>query len=343
MNKQINREIRRISNHSSLLILIYIVLSYVITFGLSLIFSVFKNVPLFQDNTFYTFVLYCAIYLVGFPIILLLFYKTRGRKIGLTLKGLFRKPQKSAGWCAIWIVIGIGLTYLTSVVFNIIFTIIEQLTEVTLYSPDFSFGNTFFAVLTLLLALPFYAPIFEELLFRGTLYRNNEPMGQWFAIIVSGITFGLWHTNYQQFFYTAVFGMFACFIFAKTRSIIPTMIMHFCFNTIGAIESLAQTEIDFSKLSENDIEFNMHYMLTQHPISTMIFGLMIVVTYALIIAGIILLVVQLAKHNGKAYLKKSVFNISNAKKVSVYFSAPITIVVFVLLIVSTVLRAMSIY
>ena len=84
------------------------------------------------------------------------------------------------------------------------------------YSDNSALGWILYAA-----ALIVLAPIFEELLFRGTLYRNNEPIGQMPAAIITGIIFGMWHLVPIQAVGASCLGIFLCLIFAKTRSIIP--------------------------------------------------------------------------------------------------------------------------
>lgn len=343
--KLINKEIRRLSNSSSLPVLLYIILTIIIPLGINTLFGVLNKAfignLIFKDTGFYYLVVYVAVYLILIPLLLLLFYKTRGKKTGLTLKSGFVKPQKSAGWCAKWILIALGVAYLSSILSNLIFTAIQILTGVELHAPDMTFGNSVFGILTTILAVPIFAPIFEELMFRATIYRNNEPMGQWFAIIVSGITFGLWHTNYQQFIYAAVIGMFSCFILAKTRSIIPSIIIHFIFNLIGTVQSLCITCVG-ANLTEADMEYNIHYIFTKHIGIGIILVLMFLIIAALIVIGMVLFIIQIVKHDGWAGLSRGAFDIRNSKKFAVYFSAPITIITFLLMIAGTVYAAIFI-
>ena len=72
--------------------------------------------------------------------------------------------------------------------------------------------------------------IAEELMFRGLIFKNNKPLGELFAIIISGLFFGLWHQNLPQVCTTAFMGMFLCFIYLRTKSIFPCMVAHFFNN-----------------------------------------------------------------------------------------------------------------
>ncbi len=188
-----------------------------------------------KDNGFLNLIIYIFMYLIIIPLIALIFQKVKGNKVGIKLSSLYTKPKKSAFWCFKWIIITMGFAYIASIISNIFFMIIEYMTETTLNEASFNFGDSVIGTVVLIIAPVIFAPIFEELLFRGVVLKNSEPMGQWFAIIISGIIFGLWHENYPQFLFAAVLGCFSAFMVIKTRSIIPSMIAHFSINTISTV------------------------------------------------------------------------------------------------------------
>ena len=83
------------------------------------------------------------------------------------------------------------------------------------------------------IAILVVAPILEELLFRKFLMDAILPFGAGTAIIVSGISFGLVHGNFYQFFYTALVGLIFAYIYSRTRKVIYTIILHFMLNFFG--------------------------------------------------------------------------------------------------------------
>ena len=56
-------------------------------------------------------------------------------------------------------------------------------------------------------------PILEELLFRKVICKHLLPLGEGWAIILSGVIFGLAHGNFYQFFYAFLLGVFFAFIY----------------------------------------------------------------------------------------------------------------------------------
>ncbi len=87
----------------------------------------------------------------------------------------------------------------------------------------------------------------EEFLFRGLVLSNLLPYGRTSAILASGVLFGIMHQNVAQLFYATAAGIVLGFVYVKTQSIWPCVLLHFCNNfrsvlQIGITERLpAQT------------------------------------------------------------------------------------------------------
>lgn len=92
-------------------------------------------------------------------------------------------------------------------------------------------GNVWIsAIYTVLLA-----PVFEEILFRKLICDRVIHFGQRTAILVSGLLFGLFHMNFNQFFYAAFLGCFFAFIYVKTGNVKYTIGLHMAVNFIGSV------------------------------------------------------------------------------------------------------------
>ncbi|MEE0241599.1 MAG: CPBP family intramembrane glutamic endopeptidase, partial [Ruminococcus sp.] len=257
MERTLKKAIRTASNVNSLMLLLFYGLIYAAVFGIQLLIP--HLLP--EDSTYYEaiyeVIVYFVQYVVIVPVLLLLFRAILGRKIGWNLKDSYRKPQASGGQLFRWCLIALGLVYATSMASQIFFNVVEMVTDVELQSPSMVAEENWVGYLNNIVAFSLYAPIFEEMLFRATLFRNTERFGSWFGVIMIGITFGLWHCNYEQFFYTAILGICAAFLTAKTRSVLPAMAIHFTMNFIGTMLSIAYSGLDTDNL---DLEG-----MLQHP------------------------------------------------------------------------------
>lgn len=81
----------------------------------------------------------------------------------------------------------------------------------------------------------FAAPIFEEYLFRKLLLDRTKQFGEAFAIILSGLLFGLFHGNLYQFFYAASIGMILAYLYLRTGRLRWSILLHMTINLIGGI------------------------------------------------------------------------------------------------------------
>lgn len=91
------------------------------------------------------------------------------------------------------------------------------------------------SALFLLFDLAVIAPVFEEFMFRGLIMNALRPYGNGLSIFVSAVLFGIMHGNFNQLFYTAVFGIAMGYIANVTESLLPTTIIHSIINGISGL------------------------------------------------------------------------------------------------------------
>jgi len=89
-----------------------------------------------------------------------------------------------------------------------------------------------------LVALAIVGPIAEELTFRGLGFYLLQRYGQTAAIVVIGITFGLWHGLVEALPVLVVFGVGLAFLRSRTNSIYPGMILHATFNAAALLAAV---------------------------------------------------------------------------------------------------------
>ena len=78
------------------------------------------------------------------------------------------------------------------------------------------------------------APTAEELLFRKLLTERIVKYGELAAVLASGLFFGLFHGNLNQFSYAFLLGLFLGFIYVKTGKLGYTIGLHMAINFIGS-------------------------------------------------------------------------------------------------------------
>ncbi|MDL2250513.1 membrane protease YdiL (CAAX protease family) [Lachnospiraceae bacterium PF1-22] len=92
-----------------------------------------------------------------------------------------------------------------------------------------------------ILTVGILGPIIEELLFRKALIDKLRPFGYTTSILLSGLLFGAFHMNFEQFFYAAFIGVLLGAIYYKTGDIKYSIIIHIVFNSFNIFVSQAAT------------------------------------------------------------------------------------------------------
>lgn len=77
------------------------------------------------------------------------------------------------------------------------------------------------------------APIAEEILFRGLVLRQLEPYGKRFAIVLSALTFAVFHGNLVQIPYAFLVGLVLGYV-AIEHNILWAMVLHMVNNLVLA-------------------------------------------------------------------------------------------------------------
>ena len=84
---------------------------------------------------------------------------------------------------------------------------------------------------SMFLYIAFLGPISEEILFRGLILRTLEPYGKRFAILASGLMFGMFHGNIIQTPYAILVGIVLGYVTVE-YSIVWAIILHIFNNFV---------------------------------------------------------------------------------------------------------------
>lgn len=86
------------------------------------------------------------------------------------------------------------------------------------------------------LLIVFAAPIGEELVYRGFLFRylnNRIPLG--FAIAITAALFALMHQNLYSFAPLFMLGAALCIVYRLSGNLVSSITMHACFNLLNLV------------------------------------------------------------------------------------------------------------
>lgn len=156
----------------------------------------------------------------------------KNRKLNIKLKSLIGKPPENFKW---WkLILGVLVIILFSLgstfVLNYCLSYLAPhylLSNYNVSKPSYSLFNKLFSLFVAVLI----APVVEELFFRGLmLHRFSVKWNINVAIILSSILFGILHFN---FIGITMVGFMMCIVYLKTRSLIPTMLMHSLNNLLA--------------------------------------------------------------------------------------------------------------
>ncbi len=85
-----------------------------------------------------------------------------------------------------------------------------------------------FILYTFVLAL--LPAVFEELFFRGIILNSLKKTGLIASVMISSLSFALYHGSVTQLVYQFIYGVGLGFLFVSSKSVLPGMVAHFINN-----------------------------------------------------------------------------------------------------------------
>ena len=134
------------------------------------------------------------------------------------------------------------------------------------------------------------APIFEEFFFRKMIIDRVGKYGEKLAIITSGLMFGLFHGNLNQFMFAFGIGVIFAYVYTRTSKIHYTIILHGMINSVGAIMGILIQNIDYEameKISTTSSEEEIMKFMSEYGLAFGGMLLLMLLIVVLIIYGII--------------------------------------------------------
>ena len=173
--------------------------------------------------------------------------------------------------------------------------------------------------------------IFEELLFRKFMIDRTIRHGEFISCALSGIMFGLWHGNFQQFFFAFFIGVMFAFVYIRTGNIIYTMIMHCSMNLVTTTVTtqllsklLEKLGLDLETGSIDENFFTGEALQQLLPVLLLTF-LWLIILAGFQIAGFVMLIVKRKKFKllpmvGELPRKVLLRSITHSPEMWVFFS-----------------------
>ncbi|GAB4498587.1 MAG: type II CAAX endopeptidase family protein [Anaerolineales bacterium] len=172
-------------------------------------------------------------FIVLIPIaIIFLLRKISWRELGFQT---FSRNSLSLG-CGLLIAV-----YMVTIVNNLIMRALGVVTQADVISDLLSELDSpyLFAFVTAIVA-----PITEELFFRGFLFKGLRNKYGWVnALMFSSIIFALFHGQIATLIPTFLLGALFAYMYQRTESVYPGMILHFAINAMGVAVLLAADQM----------------------------------------------------------------------------------------------------
>lgn len=253
-----------------------------IQFGISIIFGADKSAEIASSPYFVWILQVVSMYILAFPAMWLIVRPMRN-----TVRS---KKILSIKEFIVYFLIAEGLMTVGNLLGNILSVFFSSLvgydlsnntSELILSSP----------VWIIILVAVIIGPIVEELIFRKLLMDKLGMYGDRIAIIVSAVSFGVFHGNIFQVFYAAMLGALLAYIYSRTGKILYTIGLHILINFFGSVIPLP-----FARASEKLLEMSELMMsgaeidIAEYSSLGFMVGAYTLVQYGLAIAGLVLLV-----------------------------------------------------
>ena len=252
-----------------------------------------------ENMNIYLLVSLLPMYLIGIPVLALLVWKLPSQ----TPERRTMKP----GQFVVSVIMAFALMYAANIIGTIFTTIIGFFKKGAVQN---TIANvvTETSTLTVIFIMVNCAPIIEEFVFRKLVVDRAVRYGQGTAVVLSGLMFGLFHGNLNQFMYATALGMFLAFLYVKTGKLKITIAIHMLINFMGSVVSawvLKAVNLEkLSRLNAGDMQMVMEY-LSENMLGFLAYMLYAFCIFGIMITGVVLLIVFAAK-------KRFVFERGNA-------------------------------
>lgn len=228
-----------------------------------------------------------SMYCLGFPVVVAL--ARRMPKVSLPRK------KMTVGQFLLALVMCYPILYCSNLVSTMITAVIGVLKGSAVENPLLNVVTNI-DIVFIFVYMVIVAPILEELVFRKLIVDRTARYGEGAAIVVSGVMFGLFHGNLNQFMYAALMGMVLAFLYVKTGNIKVSIGMHMVINFFGGfVSTLMLKAVNYTELMEltqrgASYEELMNFYMENLP-GWILFMMYTLFLFAVVITGIVLLIV----------------------------------------------------
>ena len=209
----------------------YIVMTYVFSLAVSLVFQVFYEWEIFSafqimTSDYFEVVYYALASLTGFGVFWIIV-----RSVPV-LPPEQRKPLPPLSFLKAYFVAAATL-FLFNYLTEFLLYLIAEFRGAPIVNPIGDITELPIPAVFLLTCV--VAPVMEELTYRRLLIPRLRPYGDRFAVLTSALCFSLVHGNLSQFLYAFALGIILGHVFLKTGCVWQTILLHALVNLVGGV------------------------------------------------------------------------------------------------------------
>lgn len=177
-----------------------------------------------------TFIGLTAVSIGSIWLVMIVWGKRTWRDLG------FKPLTRKWFWLSVWLAIALIIVrILIGTVLAVRYPSLAEGMEDMLFTPD----NDLLTSIAILVLIAFVVPIWEELFFRGFLYKwSRNRFGMWAAIGLNAMIFGVVHMIPLQMLLAALMGFALAWIYERSNSLWAPILMHMINNLIVGVSTI---------------------------------------------------------------------------------------------------------
>lgn len=156
------------------------------------------------------------------------------KRMGISVLDEMKNDRFDKSWLIKGVCMGYGITIPLGLVVTLISLLVSgmggTMTETTLPS-----GNNFVSILLVVVLTVLIAPILEECLFRGVIFKGLSKYNAGFAVVFSSVLFGMAHMNLDQGIPVFGLALVMAYVYYRSGSLNTAIFVHIINNLIAVI------------------------------------------------------------------------------------------------------------
>ena len=164
-----------------------------------------------------------------------------------------------------------------------------------------------------ILIIGFLPGFVEETIYRGIMLTGFRKRSVLTGVVISALSFGLMHMNFNQMLYAIYLGIVFAFLVEATGSLVSTMVLHMLFNGFNTLYIYILPKVyDFmAQYSDEYANINMEEIMNAQPQRQQLLAMLVAVA-PFAIGGLVLswlLLKAIANINGRTLTWKSLCDV----------------------------------